>query len=465
MSNISNKALFLIIGDLLLSLFALSLGFLVRFGHLPSFSDFTSLDGTIFPFYFALIRIVVYVAVLLLTSFILEMYDLRQIVKKGVILLQSGVVFFVSLIVLSIIYYLVKEIMLGRGIVLLTLGFFALFQATWHICYQFLLNVPVMARRVLILGTGPLAGQIGGLIAAGNYNHVLSGYVNCPNEALHVSSDSIVGTGDELVATAIRERADKIVVSLGERRGVFPLRDVLDCKLNGIEVVDAPSMYEQLTGKLLIENINPSWLIFSSGFRITQFVRTTKRLFDVFCSVVGITLALPLFPLIALSIKLSSPGPIIFRQIRVGEREEQFMLYKFRTMSLDAEAATGAVWAKEDDPRITRLGKFLRKTRLDELPQLFNVLIGDMSFVGPRPERPEFVEKLKEIIPYYSERHIIKPGLTGWAQIRYPYGASIEDALEKLRYDLFYIKNFSFTLELLIILDTIKVVLFGRGAR
>jgi sugar transferase (PEP-CTERM system associated) len=280
-----------------------------------------------------------------------------------------------------------------------------------------------------------------------------------------VPTNAIVGNGNSLVETVKKEKAHKLVISLTERRGTFPLQDVLNCKFSGIEVVDAPSFYEELTGKLLIENITPSWFIFSNGFRMNATIRFIKRMFDIMCSLAGLVVALPFFPLIALMIKIDSRGPIFFKQVRVGEMDKDFVLYKLRTMRQDAEHTTGAVWAQTYDPRITRLGRFLRKTRIDELPQLYNVLKGEMSFVGPRPERPEFVGKLKDVVPYYSERHFVKPGITGWAQIRYPYGASAKDALEKLRYDLYYIKNMSVFLELTIVLETIKVMLFGRGAR
>jgi sugar transferase (PEP-CTERM system associated) len=280
-----------------------------------------------------------------------------------------------------------------------------------------------------------------------------------------VPSQNILGKGSDLVTAANREKAHKIVVSLSERRGAFPMMDILLCKFSGIQVIDAPSFYEQMTGKLLIENITPSWFIFSNGFRITTFVRICKRAFDILLAATGIIVAIPLLPLIVVMIMIDSPGPVFFSQLRVGEREREFVLHKFRTMRADAESETGAVWSQQDDPRITMIGRFLRKSRLDEIPQLFNVLKGDMSFIGPRPERPEFVTKLKEVIPYYSERHFVKPGLTGWAQVRYPYGASVEDSAEKLRYDLYYIKNISLFLDLLIVLETAKVVMFGRGGR
>ncbi len=306
---------------------------------------------------------------------------------------------------------------------------------------------------------------MGSLVTASGARYVLSGYVACSREPVYVPAQSIVGSEDGLYETVRRARAHKIVVSLGERRGVFPLKDVLNCKLSGVEVMDAPSFYERVTGKLLIESINPSWFIFSSGFRVTALNRLLKRALDIFCALLGGVLFLPFLPIVALAIRLDSPGTILFRQERVGEREKPFHLFKFRTMRQDAEKGAGAVWAQKDDPRVTKLGRFLRKSRIDEIPQLYNVLIGDMSLVGPRPERPEFVEQLKKVIPYYSERHFVKPGVTGWAQVRYPYGASVEDAVEKLRYDLYYIKNLSVAFDIMIIFETVKVVLFQRGGR
>jgi sugar transferase (PEP-CTERM system associated) len=243
------------------------------------------------------------------------------------------------------------------------------------------------------------------------------------------------------------------------------LPDILEAKFNGVDILDGPTFYEMVTGKLLIEDTNPSWFIFSSGFKTTPFKRLTKSALDRLLAGMGLLITMPLFPVIALLIKYNSPGPIFFKQSRVGEGERNFFMYKFRTMYQDAESLTGAVWAQENDPRITGIGRILRKTRLDEIPQLYNVLKGEMSLVGPRPERPEFVRKLKEIIPYYSQRHFSKPGITGWAQIRYPYGASVEDAIEKLRFDLYYIKHMSLIFDLLILLETAKVALLGRGAR
>lgn len=448
--------LFLLAGDLVLSLAAVSAAFGMS-GEAAFGDEGDALDYGV--------RVALFAAVMIVSSFFVELYSMERALGRKEAFVRVLTALVISFFVLSAGYYLIPSVTLGRGVLLFSLLVFGALQFLWRIGYRQLLSISGFARRVLILGTGPLANQIGSVLSATNQHYILTGYVTCPSEPVFVPAHTIVGNDSGLAEAAKLQRAHKIVISLSERRGVFPYKDVLSCKFSGIEVVDAPSFYEQVTGKLLIENILPSWFIFSSGFRITFFKKAVKRVFDIAFSVAGLAAAAPLFPLIAAIIKIDSPGPVFFRQTRVGRGERDFVLYKFRTMRSDAEQRTGAVWAQKDDPRVTKAGRILRKSRLDELPQLYNVLKGDMAFVGPRPERPEFVEKLKRVIPYYSERHSIKPGVTGWAQIKYPYGASVEDAIEKLRYDLFYIKHLSLFLDLLIILETIKVVLFGRGGR
>jgi sugar transferase (PEP-CTERM system associated) len=445
----------LLIGDALLSILAVHAAVFTRFGTLKSlYPDTSNIE-----------RLLVFAVFTVFSSYMLEIYDLGKQQKKRELFVRILIALTVAFLTLTPVYYSVHFLMLGRGLLILSLGFFGVFQFLLHAGYARLMNSSGLARRVLVLGTGPLAKKIGDLITTSNHQHILNGYVNLTGESAQVPLESIIGNGNGLVETVREKQAHKLVVSLSERRGFFPVQDVLNCKFSGIEVIDAPSFYEEMTGKLLIENITPSWFIFSNGFRMTASKRFQKRTFDVVFSFLGLLLTLPFLPLVALMIKVDSRGPIFFRQVRVGELEKEFVLYKFRTMRQDAENGTGAVWAQKNDPRVTRLGKLLRKTRIDELPQLYNVLNGEMSFIGPRPERPEFVGELKKCIPYYSERHFVKPGVTGWAQIRYPYGASVEDALEKLRHDLYYIKNISFFLDVLIFIETIKVMLFGRGAR
>lgn len=417
----------------------------------------------------------VFILVIVFSAHLMEAYEFTRNTKKMEVLVNvlSGTV--TAFFLLSVIYYLDPTVLLGRGVLILSLLIFALLQFLWHALYLAGNKSPRFSPRVLVLGTGELAAKIGDLITSKKSNFALAGYTSCENPVaaqtvravppVEVPQEAVVGTSGDLLATALQARADIIVVALSERRGQFPFRDVLKCKLNNIQILDAPTLYERIQGKLMLETITPSWLIFSDGFHRTTFFSLSKRGVDIALSVIGLILTLPFFPLIALAIKLDSKGPVFFRQLRVGNREKLFMLYKFRSMRQDAEQNSGAIWAEKNDPRVTRLGCFLRNSRVDELPQLINVLKGDMSFIGPRPERPEFVEKLKEIIPYYLKRHSIHPGLTGWAQVRYPYGASVEDAVEKLRYDLYYIKNISPFLDTLIFLETIKVILFGRGVR
>jgi sugar transferase (PEP-CTERM system associated) len=280
-----------------------------------------------------------------------------------------------------------------------------------------------------------------------------------------VPSSAIVGTIDDIVELSKRHNAHTIVIALTERRGNLVIEKLVTCKLMGVRIMDYPSFFEVTTGKIPVEEINPSWLVQSSGFFITPFIRLMKRIVDVLFASTLLVVTLPLLPVIACGIKLTSKGPVFYLQKRVGVNGRPFTIFKFRSMADNAEQGTGASWARENDPRVTPIGAFIRKTRIDELPQLVNVLKGDMSFIGPRPERPEFVEKISRVTPYYLERHAVKPGITGWAQVMYPYGSSLGDSVEKLRYDLYYINNLSFVLEILIVLETIKVVLFRRGGR
>jgi len=278
------------------------------------------------------------------------------------------------------------------------------------------------------------------------------------------SNGVIIGDFNQISSICRNTQVDRIVVALDEKRGRFPVEQLLFCRLKGIRVDDGIDFTEQLAGKLSVENLLPSSLIFSDGFKRSAVVKRLKRYMDIVASLLGLIIFLPLSILIALAIKIDSPGPVLYRQKRIGGDGRIFELLKFRSMRADAEQ-NGPVWAMANDQRITRVGRVIRKLRLDEIPQMINVLKGEMSFVGPRPERPFFVEGLKKEIPFYSYRHSVKPGVTGWAQIRYPYGASKKDALEKLKYDIYYIKHMSPIFDLMIILETIKIVLFGKGAR
>ena len=368
---------------------------------------------------------------------------------------------------LGALYYFIPALKLWRGVFVMAGTLSLALVVQWRLLAQWMFSSPQLASRVLILGSGSAACLLDHALSRISLPGInVVGFIDSEKDgARAVPASKILPKRESLYHIARRERVGKIVVALSERRGTLPLKDILVCKVMGIEVLDLPTFYEQVTGKILLKDLRPSWLIFSDGFRVSNTTKAVKRLTDILLAIVGLVLASPVMLLVALAIKLDSRGPVFFKQKRVGERGRVFTLIKFRTMREDAEAQSGPVWAGEEDPRVTRVGRFLRKTRLDELPQMWNVLKGDMSFVGPRPERPCFVERLQEQIPFYTQRLVVKPGITGWAQVRYRYGGSVEDALEKLQYDLYYIKNMSLFLDFLICIDTVRVMLAGQGAR
>jgi sugar transferase (PEP-CTERM system associated) len=327
---------------------------------------------------------------------------------------------------------------------------------------------PLSRTRILVFGAGPAAQIVGATLRASDPNAHIVGYVSGPNEKdVAVGADELLSTGGQtLTETARRLQVDEIVVALTERRsGSMPLRQLLDCKLSGIKVYDIATHFEKTLGQIRVDYVNAGWLIFGSGFN-QGFGRTfVKRLFDLLCAALLIVLAAPIMLLTAILIKVESRGPLLYRQERVGQNGRTFFVNKFRSMRTDAEQDGRPVWAVANDSRVTRVGAVIRKLRIDELPQLFNVLKGEMSLVGPRPERPFFVDQLTAQIPYFAARHSVKPGVTGWAQVRYQYGSTVEDSQEKLQYDLYYVKNHSLFLDIVILFETVFVVLTAKGAR
>jgi sugar transferase (PEP-CTERM system associated) len=344
----------------------------------------------------------------------------------------------------------------------------ALFAAVLsaRLIYVSALSRAVMApHRVLVLGTGRLAADLEFFAREGKARPMIVGYVALTDEAPQVPSIRVVESTSSVLEVARTTGAKEIVVALDERRGVR-LEPLLEARMEGVKITGYLSFLERETRRVDLKGLDPSWLIYSDGFRVGTVTNAVlKRTLDILASLALLVLTLPTMLLVALAIRVESAGPIFYRQERVGRYGRIFTIYKFRTMRIDAESSGIPQWAAARDPRVTRVGAFLRLMRIDELPQAINVLLGDMSFVGPRPERPFFVESLSRHIPFYAERHRVRPGITGWAQINYPYGASIEDAREKFAYDLYYIKNYSLLFELLIILSTAQVILFGKGSR
>jgi sugar transferase (PEP-CTERM system associated) len=404
-----------------------------------------------------------------------DLYDSAIVSNRREALVRLIQVLGVAYIALGLLYYLYPPVKLGRGIFHLGFLFVGLLLFLWRRLFSVINSTQRLAERVVILGEGSLAQSLRheiemrpelGIRVAGRAQ-------TCAIENSHANNEidnvpiilSRAGVCEDLAIGRPIRGVDRIVVAMEERRGKLPVDLLLSLKHRGVQVQDGNDVYESITGKVPIESIRLSWLLFSPGSHASGLFLFYKRFASVVISIVGLLLSLPLVPFVILAIKLSSPGRILYSQSRVGRDTRVFRCYKFRTMRSDAEADTGPTWAEDDDPRVTPVGRFLRIMRIDEIPQLINVLKGDMSLVGPRPERPEFVTALNEKIPYYHLRHSVRPGITGWAQILYKYGSSVEDAKEKLRYDLYYIKNSSVGLDLLIFLNTIKIVLVGRGAR
>ncbi len=401
-----------------------------------------------------------------------DLYDLKvtdSFQELGIRLLQA---LGTAAIILAVIYLVFPKTIVGTGIFAVSIVFVIILIVSWRFFYALILNHGMFNQKIILLGSGLLAQNILDEII----NRKDSGYTVAVNvlDSLENSDFSCVHLDTKIICKkdydGLCELADhldikKVVVAIKERRGTLPLRELVKCRVKGIDVIEGTSFYEMLAGKLIVDQINPAWIIFSEGFYKSRTRRFIKRTLDLTLSLAMIILFLPIIIVSAILIKIDSTGPVLFAQERVGKNKKPYMLYKFRSMVEDAEKQSGPVWASDNDKRITRIGSIIRKWRIDEIPQLWNVLKGDMSFVGPRPEREFFVNQLEEIIPYYGERFSVKPGITGWAQVCYGYGASVDDAVEKVNYDLFYIKNMSSFMDLMIILRTIKIVLFGKGAR
>jgi len=384
-------------------------------------------------------------------------------------MLRLLMAFLLGLVAMSIVYYLIPELFLGRGVTAYI--FIIAFCLIAILRYVFIKTIDqdTLKRRVLVLGAGMQALQISQQLRrrTDRRGFLVVGYVHVKGEHDAVDEGLILRPDVPLLTMVTKLQVDEIVVAVGDRRRKsFPVHELLDCKLSGVDVIDLTTFFEREVGKIKLDILNPSWLIFAEGFNQSEFLSLQKRLFDILVSIFLLFLVWPAMLLVAVAIMFEDGlrSPVLYRQVRVGQHWKLFNVYKFRSMRVDAEKA-GAQWAQKNDTRITRVGDFIRKVRLDELPQIFNVLKGDMSFVGPRPERPEFVTKLSEQIPYFAERHRVKPGITGWAQVCYPYGASEKDSLEKLQYDLFYIKNYTLFLDLVVILQTAHEVIWGKGGR
>ena len=398
-----------------------------------------------------------------------DLYDLRTLADRRDLLTGLLRALGAASLILAFIYFWIPSLIIGSGVFVVASVLIIALVAGWRIAFEWLSLRAAPAERLLIVGTSSAALMLARELFSrrGELGVDLVGFVDPDPEKIGAPmiNPGVIGTIGDIPLIVRDRKVDRVVVSLADARGKLPMEQLLEMRLNqGVRFDHLASVYEQYTGKIALENLRPSWLIFSEGFKKSLWLSISKRTIDIVFSSIGLLLTLPLMALAVLAIRLGSPGPVLYRQTRVGKDGKPFTICKFRSMRVDAEATTGAVWAVADDPRVTSVGRFLRRTRVDEIPQLVSVLVGDMSLVGPRPERPEFVAELTKQIPFYGQRHVVRPGVTGWAQVRHPYGSSVKDSMEKLQYDLFYVKRMSSAFDLFIVLETIKTVLVRAGS-
>jgi sugar transferase (PEP-CTERM system associated) len=393
----------------------------------------------------------------LFLSYYFDLYEPLLISGRWEIYFRLFLVLSVLSFILGGLVFFFPQLEIGPNVFVAGVSILSICLVIWRSAYDWIIGLPAFCERVYVLGSGDQAQAV----VATLRTRTDAGMQVVKGEG----GGQLEGLAAELVRFNTQQASiDRLVVAMEERRGSMPVRELLTLRLKGVVVEDSCSLMERLTGKLPLDGLNPSSLIFTGGFNTKASLEISRRVVSLVVAATGLAICLPLVPFIILAVRLSSPGPIFFSQTRIGWRGRPFVLRKFRTMRQDAEA-NGAVWATKNDPRVTKLGRLLRKTRLDEIPQLWNVLRGDMSFVGPRPERPEFVQWLSKEIPYYDLRHMIRPGITGWAQVRYKYGASLEETKRKLEYDLYYVKHVSVGLDLLIMFETLKTIVLQRGAQ
>lgn len=432
---------------------------IIVFGNI---SDCEQILGPLAP------RAIVGASVILVSLIAMGLYQLdrRIFFREAVARVLAGIV--AGCLVIAAIFYATPMVMITREIAGIAVVYALILLVLVRYCFIRTVDENVFRRRTLIYGAGERAASISDLRRrADRRGFRIVGKVAPLGDTIIGDNSTTATNGKSITEYAVDMRADEIVVAMDDRRGNLPIRDLLDARLRGISVIDLMEFLERETGKIRVDLVNPGWLIFSSGFRTSRFRRFNKRLVDILVSTTLLLVSLPISFIITIAIKIEDGigAPVFYSQSRVGRSGKLFSIIKFRSMRENAEADGKAIWASKDDERVTRVGRWLRKSRLDELPQIMNIFMGQMSLVGPRPERPEFVEKLKISIPYYSERHTVQPGVTGWAQLHYAYASSEEDAIEKMQYDLYYVKNHGLMLDIITILQTVEVVLWGKGAR
>ena len=448
---IARRTLILLVGEIAAICVSFLLAIVVRFGGV----------STAFRDQHALPKILTVVVLAFVCAHNMELHDPHRLLKPRQMLPRAFIMVGTLSVVLAGVTYIFPQFLVGRNAFLTGLYILIFFWILWRWTYDWLALLHAFRERVYVLGSGRKAQQVIEAIRARRGLGV--DLVGWAGESDGISSCESLGR--TLLDLGANREVNRLIVAMTDRRSKMPMTELLQLRMHGVRIEDGTAWLEKISGQIDIDELSPSTLIFGDGFHIATGFKLPRRILSCFLALALSIVILPVIPIIALLIKLSSPGPILYRQKRVGLGGVPFDCLKFRTMRADAEAESGPTWASDNDPRITQVGAFLRRTRLDEIPQLWNVLRGDMAFVGPRPERPEFVQNLSQEIPYYNLRHLTRPGITGWAQINYGYGATVEETKEKLKYDLYYIRNGGIMLDLVIAFDTLRAVLVGRGVR
>jgi len=461
MKRFSPRIIWLLLSDAAIIYGGIVVGMYIRLGLTGSEYQLNERNGW-FKITFASV-------VCLLVLYFYDLYEYTVMSNRRELMLRLVQALGISWIFLALLFYFVPQLLIGRGVSVISVFVVLALLLLWRVLIHLLTGHPEIGEKILVVGTGKSAIETAEAVwDRRDAGYRIVGFVtdNGFKPGEKIGKSEILGTSDELSNIVRKEKVDRIVMAVRERRGAFPTETLLKMSLAGdVNIEECTSFFERVTGQVHLDMLRPSWLIFAGRARETKLKSAFRELVHRMLGFVGLIISSPIAILTAVLIKLDSKGPIFYRQERVGQNGHIIKVIKFRSMKTDAEADGKPVWATSDDDRVTRVGRIIRKIRVDEIPQFWNIIKGEMSFVGPRPERPHFVEQLAKEIPFYEHRHLTAPGLTGWAQIKYPYGASVEDARRKLQYDLYYIKNQSLALDLVIIFETVKTVLFSRGGR
>ena len=459
--RLGRRTLSLILADAVVVMTAVLAALLVRLGISGAHSYLIEDEG--------LLRLLPIIIISLAFLYIYDLYDFVVISNRRELMLRAVQALGWSWLALALLYYFVPFLEIGRGTAVYSIAFSLLMLLGLRAAIHFLFGHPEFGEKVLIVGNGELAVDTARAISRRvDAGYRVAGFISSDFDGVKRSLPTArsLGSLDEMETIVERERINSIVINTQQLNGTFPTDALLRMRLaGGVNIEEFPSFFERVTARIHLGMFHPSWVIFSQRSPDTQLKAAFREIFYRFLALVSLVLSLPLIAITAVLVKLESKGPVFYRQTRVGKDGRLIEVIKFRSMRVDAEKDGSAIWAKKNDDRVTRVGRVIRKIRVDEIPQFWSILKGEMSFIGPRPERPQFVSMLAKEIPFYEHRHLVHPGLTGWAQIKYPYGSSVEDARRKLEYDLYYIKNQSIALDVVILFETVKTILFGRGAR